>query len=352
MASDARRSFCYVLLTTALLPAKASGEISAWGFIQWERRLITHKPAPDAQGRGPSPIHSAFNAGVTLLHAGRASLLLRHGTEPILVVAASVGLDSEIMSNVRVPVGHGIAGLVVERGVALFGSKGDQTFMSAPVLTEHGVEGVFNLTDRTGGRQYTADDIDSASAVATHIGHLIQYLRLAAHDMVSGLPNRRAFEEILEREIALSRRTGSGFGVVFIDLDNLKHVNDTRGHAKGDEVIRNVGTALQRVLRPYDFAGRYGGDEFAVLLSGSTESDGGIVSRIVAAIATMSESLQIPIAVSVGVARCPVDGTNAKELVALADERMYEDKRTKRTARNGRPGRDPHTAPGTSSHAN
>lgn len=282
---------------------------------------------------GPSPVHSAFTTGVQLLNAGRASLLLRHSTEPVLIIAAAVGIDSLLMSTIRVPVGQGIAGLVVERGIALFGSKDDQTFMSAPVMTDRGVEGALNVTDCRGGRQYSADDMASAGAIARHIGHLIQYSRHAAHDLVSGLPNRRAFEEILEREIAISRRTGSAFGVVFIDLDNLKYINDTFGHAKGDEVIRTVGDALQRILRPYDFAGRHGGDEFALLLSGSGETDGGITARILEALATMSEALQIPLSASVGVARCPSDGTDASQLVAAADARMYANKRTKRLPR-------------------
>lgn len=281
----------------------------------------------------PSPIHSAFDAGVQLLGAGRASLLLRHSTEPVLFIAAAVGLDASLLASTRIPVGTGIAGLVVERGVALFGRKDEQTFMSAPVVTEMGVEGALNLTDRTGGRQYTPEDMDGAGAIARHIGHLIQYSRHAAHDLVSGLPNRRAFEEVLEREIALSRRTGSAFAVVFLDIDNLKSINDSHGHAKGDDLIKSVGAALQQILRPYDFAGRYGGDEFALLLSGARESDGGIAARIEAALATMADSIQLPVTASVGVARCPADGTSASQLVATADARMYDNKRDGRLAR-------------------
>jgi diguanylate cyclase (GGDEF)-like protein len=295
--------------------------------------MLAEKSLSNGKDTSPSPINSAFTTGVQLLRAGRASLLLRHSTEPVLIIAAAVGLDSTLMSTIRVPVGEGIAGLVVERGIALFGVKGEQTFMSAPVSTERGIEGALNLTDCLSGRQYSADDLVSATAMARHIGHLIQYSRHAAHDLVSGLPNRRAFEEILEREIALSRRTGSAFAVVFIDIDNLKYINDTFGHAKGDEVIKSVGAALQRILRPYDFAGRHGGDEFSLLLSGSGESDGGITTRILEAISVMSDSLQIPVSASVGVARCPADGIDASQLISAADARMYANKRSKRTQR-------------------
>jgi diguanylate cyclase (GGDEF)-like protein len=144
------------------------------------------------------------------------------------------------------------------------------------------------------------------------------------------LPNRRAFEETLERELALRQRTGSSFTVVFVDLDNLKTINDRYGHQKGDEVIRGVGNALHHILRPYDFAGRFGGDEFALLLSGTGEPESGITTRIADAVARVAEDLKVDVSASVGVARCPVDGTTGQQLVACADARMYENKRAKR----------------------
>jgi diguanylate cyclase (GGDEF)-like protein len=278
------------------------------------------------------PVRSAFLTGVQLLEAGRASLLLRDETEPILVVSTSVGIDPAILASIRVPVGHGIAGIVAERGISLFGSCNGSTFISAPVVTDRGVEGVLNLTDRLGGKQYTAEHVAQASSVATHIGHLLQFSRFAARDAVSGLPNRQAFEASLAREIARSKRTGSPFAVVFIDLDNLKAVNDRFGHSKGDEVIQSVGAALQRVLRPYDFAGRYGGDEFALLLGAPSDTDSGIAWRIADVVGRIGEQLGVGISISVGVAHCPVDGTSAEELIARADSRMYENKRAKKAA--------------------
>lgn len=212
----------------------------------------------------------------------------------------------------------------------MFGVVDGETFLSIPVATEHGVEGVLNVTKRTGGKQYTPADIALATSAATHIGHLIQYGRYATRDAVSGLPNRRAFEETLARELALRQRTGSSFTVVFVDLDNLKTINDRYGHQKGDEVIRGVGNALHDILRPYDFAGRFGGDEFALLLSGTGEPESGITTRIADAVARVAEDLQIGVSASVGVARCPVDGTTGQQLIASADARMYENKRSKK----------------------
>jgi diguanylate cyclase (GGDEF)-like protein len=161
----------------------------------------------------------------------------------------------------------------------------------------------------------------------------LQYGRDVTRDPVTGLPNRRAFERVLDRELARSKRTGNPFAVVFIDLDNLKAVNDRYGHAKGDEVIRNVGEALQHVLRPYDFAGRYGGDEFALLLGGPSEKESGIAWRISNTVAAIAAQLRVGISISVGVAHCPIDGITAEDLVSKADARMYENKRAKRLAR-------------------
>ena len=103
----------------------------------------------------PDPVNSAFVMTVQLMQAGRASLLLRRNGEPILTIAASVGITPSLVPSIEVPVGQGIAGIVAERGMVLLGSVADQTFVSMPVVTERGVEGVLNLTERFGeGRSH------------------------------------------------------------------------------------------------------------------------------------------------------------------------------------------------------
>lgn len=290
-----------------------------------------HGDVAEMEGNEPSlaPVRSAFTAVVRMLEAGRATLLLRHGSEAVLVAAAAEGIETEVASAIRVPLGEGIAGVVAERGVSLFGTVEGETFLSVPIWTDRGIEGVLNITERLHDKQYSTGDIALAMSAATHIGHLIQYSRFAMRDVVSGLPNRRAFEEALERELAFSDRTSSPFTLVFVDLDNLKMINDRYGHQKGDEVIRGVGNALHRILRPYDFAGRFGGDEFALLLTGTSESAGGVTTRVEAAIVRVAEELGVEVSGSVGIARWPDDGTTGQELVASADARMYENKRRK-----------------------
>ena len=272
----------------------------------------------------PDPVSSAFVMTVQLMQAGRASLLLRRNGEPILTVAASVGITPSLVPSIEVPLGRGIAGIVAERGMVLLGSVADQTFVSTPIVTERGVEGVLNLTDRFGGRPFTTHDLGSSKALATHIARLLEYRRRAAVDVVSGLPNRRAFEEMLDRELARSERTGGSLSVVFLDVDGLKQVNDRFGHAAGDALIRGVGHALHTAIRPYDFAARYGGDEFALILADTSDSEKRIASRISGASSAATAPGSPSYSVSIGLARFPTDGKTSEVLLAVADARMYE----------------------------
>lgn len=285
-------------------------------------------------GDALDPVRSAFETAVQLLEADRASLLLRSPGEDVLLVHSSVGLDPEIASSVRVVAGEGVAGLVAELGQPLLGHVGSETFLSVPVRPEGRIEGVLSVTDRHGDRPYGVRDMALASKAASHIGRLIEYGRYAARDPVSDLHNRRSFEEMLEREVARTRRTGTTFGVIFFDVDNLKIINDRFGHQTGDEVIFAIGKITRENLRPYDFAARYGGDEFVALLSSMPEEEiaettEAIARRITAAVDDLAASRGMPISISMGTACWPADGTTSTEVVAAADRRMYQSKRSK-----------------------
>jgi len=271
------------------------------------------------------PVQSAFVMAVQLLEAGRASLLLRQDADPVLTMAAAVGIKPSLVETIQIPYGAGVAGLVAEKGLSLLGrSLSNETFVCAPIVTQSGIEGVLNVTDRIGGRQFSGADLASTSFVAAHIANLLEFRRQSMVDFVSGLPNRTAFEEALERELARSARTNRQFSMVYIDVDRLKEVNDRAGHAAGDELLRNVATALKRAIRQYDFVARIGGDEFGVLLADSHEGEVSFARRLSARTANMDE----PFSLSLGVARFPEDGRTAPDLMRVADGRMYEYKRT------------------------
>jgi diguanylate cyclase (GGDEF)-like protein len=285
-----------------------------------------------------TPLLSAFATAVELLEARRASLLLRvNGTDkPHFTMAAAVGIHPQLAATVRVSAGQGVAGVVAERGTPLLGMVNQESFVSVPVLTQHGVEGVLNFSERDGGRPYTVKDVSRAVQAATHIAQIMEFDRLVLRDPLTGLENRRALDESLEREIARSRRLHKKFAVVFLDLDNLKQINDRSGHQNGDDLLKAMGQALEALRRPYDVAARYGGDEFVLLLTDMNEKDDlsaeDIKARLTRSFVVASREQGIELSASIGIAFWPIDGTTGKELLACADARMYEDKRSKKSS--------------------
>jgi diguanylate cyclase (GGDEF)-like protein len=297
--------------------------------------MTTYPDSPGDQEPGlTDPVQSAFVLAVRLMQAGRASLLIRRNGEPVLVAAAAVGIKPSDVPLIRVPVGRGIAGLVAERGVNLLGVIQDQTFLSTPVITHRGVEGVLNMTERLGGRLYTSTDLAASLTVAGHIGVLLEYRRQAQIDFVSGLPNRQAYEEAAERELRRSEREGRQMSIVILDADGLKETNDRFGHAAGDRLIQAVGRGLLGCIRQYDFASRFGGDEFALILAGTQDGEASVMERVRAGIsAAIAEAGLGVFGASIGVSIYPADGTTVEQLMAAADTRMYEDKRRRKVGR-------------------
>jgi diguanylate cyclase (GGDEF)-like protein len=160
--------------------------------------------------------------------------------------------------------------------------------------------------------------------------------RLAREDPLTGLANRRYFDEALQREIARCRRGGGGFALVALDLDGFKKINDRQGHEAGDRMLREVGQRLTAFMRRTDLAARMGGDEFSVLLVNipSREVADLVVTRMRQALERPrdTESDAPPIAASLGRAVWPFDGDDVEILMRVADEAMYADKARRRGA--------------------
>lgn len=158
----------------------------------------------------------------------------------------------------------------------------------------------------------------------------------ARSDGLTGLVNRSEFDRNLDRAINLAERKGRAMGVVYIDVDEFKALNDTHGHASGDKVLIAIGERLAKSCRDSDVAARLGGDEFAVILSElAGRSDAKVAAYAIA------ERMQQPLyldhgeyktSVSVGFAVYPEDGVSAEALLAHADEKMYAEKALSRQA--------------------
>ena len=149
-----------------------------------------------------------------------------------------------------------------------------------------------------------------------------QVLQKAGTDELTGLANRSAFEEKIENRILQDRM----FSLIFMDLNGFKPINDTLGHDRGDEVLKEVADKLKKVFRECDFIARWGGDEFAVLFEGDAEKlFDSVKGRILNALSEI-DAEGMKVSAAVGYAVWPVDGRTSGELFRTADERMYADK--------------------------
>src|SRR3984957_452145 len=155
----------------------------------------------------------------------------------------------------------------------------------------------------------------------------------AATDALTGLYNRRLFDEYCDKELNRAKRYSHSLAVVILDLHKLKEVNDRYGHLQGDQVLRIAGATLRGTLRASDFAFRIGGDEFALLLPQTDLEQATTLSRRVRAqYENELQPLKLDIAVTLdfGVAVHPQDGDQKSELIKLADKNLYELKTSSR----------------------
>lgn len=144
----------------------------------------------------------------------------------------------------------------------------------------------------------------------------------ASTDALTGIANRRRVLEEIDAALARASREVRPFAVVMLDLDGFKRINDTQGHPAGDLVLKRTAAALQEVARQGDVLGRYGGDEFLLLLHGPLAGDDTFLQRAEEVVRRATG-----LGLSAGIARFPEDGSTTAGLVASADGRLYETKR-------------------------
>jgi diguanylate cyclase (GGDEF)-like protein len=149
----------------------------------------------------------------------------------------------------------------------------------------------------------------------------------ANHDDLTGLVNRRAFEERLERALIVARAEKVEHALCYLDLDQFKAINDSHGHPAGDTALRSFTRILERNVRASDAVGRVGGDEFALIIVGADSNDvASILERIASTLET-DPPAPGELRASYGVARAPDDGWTREELIEAADRRLYDHKR-------------------------
>jgi diguanylate cyclase (GGDEF)-like protein len=172
-----------------------------------------------------------------------------------------------------------------------------------------------------------ADEVGRALTRASAM--LMAAQHRANHDTLTGLANRALFDEIFTHQLAICRRTNRYLAIVYIDLDGFKPVNDTHGHAVGDEVLRMVAERLKHSIRESDLAARLGGDEFAlVLVNTGQDAAQALALQLMDALSVPYPvgSLKLEISASIGIAGYPESGTVREALSLRADEAMYRAK--------------------------
>ena len=153
---------------------------------------------------------------------------------------------------------------------------------------------------------------------------------IAGHDPLTELPNRALLFGRLQTSLGLARREGSHLSLLFIDIDGFKHVNDSYGHLVGDKLLKNIAQRLRDCVRKSDTVGRFGGDEFVVVLNGIDSFDNVLVitENIRAQLEKtyQFDNLNLQLSPSIGVARYPDNGDDEQQLLQYADQAMYRAK--------------------------
>jgi len=163
---------------------------------------------------------------------------------------------------------------------------------------------------------------------------LKQTYDLATRDALTGLYNRQYLHDYAQQAMDRIKRHSTQLILIFIDIDNFKYVNDTFGHEDGDKVLQKVSKIFKDSFRKYDVVVRYGGDEFVVFLEESRYNEQFIKSLLDEMVKRIEKSLaKFQISASYGCAIAPQEAQTLKELITLADERMYAHKRTKKAKR-------------------
>ncbi|WP_457981529.1 diguanylate cyclase [Ectopseudomonas composti] len=198
----------------------------------------------------------------------------------------------------------------------------------APRAFEDSSAPIHNGDGQISGAVVVFHDVSAAQAMADKMTHLAQ------HDILTHLPNRLLLDDRIAQAIHLAKRHAGSLALMFLDLDNFKQINDSLGHAVGDQLLQSISRRLLACVRGSDTVSRTGGDEFIVLLSEiQDERDAAVSARkILDALGAQHciEQLEVQITCSIGISLFPGDGSSAGALLRHADSAMYQAKQAGR----------------------
>jgi diguanylate cyclase (GGDEF)-like protein len=279
------------------------------------------------------------DSAVQLARAEGARLLVADEGTDVLVEQLRRGDLGAAAGLLDAPVryGEGIEGRALQTRQAVIGDE-PAPLLAAPLVAEERVLGLLTLVGNP-DRPFGRDDAERVGSLVGQGAVAIENARLhrliqkqAKTDPLTQLLNRREFEEQLAREVERAQRFGTPVGLVVLDLDDFKLINDRFGHLAGDGVLKAAAGAIRQCTREIDQPARWGGEEFAVILP-HTGIDGAarLAERLRQAIAERQidtpDGRSVRVTASFGVAALPGSGTTQVELTAAADDAVYRSKR-------------------------
>ncbi len=296
-------------------------------------------------------LHTILRLTTQLINADSGLLALTEN-ENRLKIAYTYNLPREFKDTVMDPT-HSISWDILRNGYPILLedysshpqalpdliTEGVQSYLGVPLIAGNEALGVLSLFRKVTNRKFKDQDRFLAEIIARQAGIAIQNAhryeeatRLATRDSLTGLYNRRHFFELANREFDRSMRYERALAVIMLDLDNLKQINDTFGHQTGDRALQIVAQTCVKSVRRPDLIGRYGGDEFVMLLPETTLPNAvTLAERLVNCVGQTTlenEGAQIHLSISLGVADLKTTTRNLETLIEHADQAQYQAKQS------------------------
>jgi len=288
------------------------------------------------------------------VQAEQGSIMLLDEDRRELSIKAMKGLNKKVVELLKIHPGEGISGQVVMSGSPLIVADIDtdhritqerrpryktKSFISIPLKLDGRTIGVLNVADKISGEIFSKEDLQLLVSIGAYASVAIERSRfyqkteelkkISITDSLTGLLNRRYFQERMSEEIERSRRHHLPLSLIMLDVDDFKRVNDSLGHLIGDEVLKATARCLRNSIRTIDVAARYGGEEFTVILPQTSKADAQTIAERICAevyrldLPFIKSDHKLVLSASLGLATYPEDAETLEDLIRNADIALY-----------------------------